>query len=146
MVIDNLNLKLVSNSTNLLRLVMYPSSQQRPLVEGCSTRQYRWRVRLQAWWKMIFYSIHVYLRLYGKVPPHQGLRCWSHYRWWVTLQDWMHGGRWFSIVFMFSPIYLRLEDVPPPPQDLDAGAITDGEWHCKIAWMEEMIFFYSIHV
>ena len=95
MVLDSLNLKLESNFTNLLRLAMYhPSTRQRPLVEGGTTRQYRWRVRLQ---------------------------------------DWLHGGRFFSIAFMFSTIYLRLEEVPPtPPKDWDVGACTDGDSDCRV--------------
>ena len=45
----------------------------------------------------------------------------------------LHGAdEQFSIAFMFSPIYLRLEEVPPPPpQDWDVGACTDGDTDCR---------------
>ena len=32
------------------------------------------------------------------VLPHQQL-CWSHYRWKVRFQDWLHSGDKFSIAF-----------------------------------------------
>ena len=33
----------------------------------------------------------------------------------------------FSVAFMFSTIYLRLEGKVPPPQDWDVAACTDGD-------------------
>ena len=49
MVIDSLNLKLVSNLPIFLDWQCTPPPRQRPLVEGGNTRQYRWRVKLQDW-------------------------------------------------------------------------------------------------
>ena len=43
------------------------------------------------------------------VLPHWQL-CWSHYRWRVRLQDWLHSGDEFSIAFKVNYI---LEDLLP---------------------------------
>ena len=37
------------------------------------------------------------------VLPHRQL-CWSHYRWRVRLQDWLHSGDEFSIAFKVNYI------------------------------------------
>ena len=44
----------------------------------------------------------------------------------------LHGAdEQFSIAFMFSPTYLRLEGKIPCPQDWDVGACTDGDSDCR---------------
>ena len=55
MVIDSLNLKLVSNFTNLLRLVMYtPKAEASGGRWQCQAVQMESEIaRLAAWWKMI---------------------------------------------------------------------------------------------
>ena len=67
-------------------------------------------------------NLQIYLQMYPP-PPHRIGKVevsQSNLWWWVRLQDYLCMGKmnFFSIAFLFSPIYLRLEgNVPLPPKD-----------------------------
>ena len=102
---------------------------------------------------MIFCSIHVWYNLpkIGRQgtppPPPTGLRCWNYYRWRLRLQGPVWWKMIFSMVFMFSTIYLRSEGkVAPPriemlePLQMESDITRLPEWR---RWLFSITFMFS---
>ena len=106
--------------------------------------------RLTTWWKMIFFfCIHVWYNLPKIVrqgtPPPQRIEMLEPLKMESDLARLPEWRRWFfSITFMFSPIYLRLGDVPPPPElNLDLIWDEPGQWG---QWVHFRIYLSPPHL